>query len=250
MRFFKLFEESTFEGSRAAARKMREIARRQTKPNQKFLLCHSVRALARSSNSEMLSWPNSPLLVMLYFVDANDNPPLQGGETRFTLLHQLANLADHSDYSTHENQLILTRQLIAHGANVNAASIQDATPLHIACCGGTVTNLDFIQLLLEKVLDPNSQDHLGTTPLMWTTPTAPGAAKFLLNWPTTDANITTQSGASFLARVRESVVYCSDNARPGNPARVQHQFLLRQWREIEEMLVERGAHDTGIVTLE
>jgi hypothetical protein len=29
---------------------------------------------------------------------------------------------------------------------------------------------------------------------------------------------------------------------------VQNQFLLQQWREIEEMLVERGAADTGMIT--
>jgi hypothetical protein len=60
---------STFEESRAAARKMKKIAKRQTKHNQKFLLFHSLRFLVRSSDKEMLSWPNSPLLVMLQFVD-------------------------------------------------------------------------------------------------------------------------------------------------------------------------------------
>jgi hypothetical protein len=70
-RFFKLFTESTFEGSQAAAREMREIARRQTKHNQKFLMFHSLLFLVRFSDSKMLSWPNSPLLVMLEFVDPN-----------------------------------------------------------------------------------------------------------------------------------------------------------------------------------
>jgi hypothetical protein len=37
---------------------------------------------------------------------------------------------------------------------------------------------------------------------------------------------------------------------PDNPERKKNQFLLRQWREVEEMLVERGADDTGIATLE
>jgi hypothetical protein len=86
---------------------------------------------------------------------------------------------------------------------------------------------------------------------MFTARFAVGAAKFLLNWPTTDANITSRSGASFLAWVRADVKYFSDQiARPGNADRIQHQFLLRQWREIEEMWVERGAVDTGIDTLE
>jgi hypothetical protein len=35
-----------------------------------------------------------------------------------------------------------------------------------------------------------------------------------------------------------------------NPDQVRHEFLLQQWREIEEMLVERGATDTGVTTLE
>jgi hypothetical protein len=57
-RFFKLFRESTFEGSRAVARDMKMIAKDQTKHNQKFLLLHSLRFLARS-DSEILSWPNT-----------------------------------------------------------------------------------------------------------------------------------------------------------------------------------------------
>jgi hypothetical protein len=255
-RFFKLFEESTFEGSQAAARKMKKIAKRQTKHKQKFLLFISLHFLIRS-DSEMLSWPNSPLLVMLQFVDPNvlsgyDGVPLQQGETRATPLYDLAGLADPSDYLTHENQLILARQLIEHGANVNAVTIPASkTPLHIACYGGNVTNLDFVELLLKEGADPNARDHLGITPLMFATPDAPGAAKFLLNWPATDVNITTRSGASFLAVVRMAIAaYSEQIALPDNPDQVQVQFRLQQWCEIEEVLVERDAHDTGIAALE
>jgi hypothetical protein len=86
---------------------------------------------------------------------------------------------------------------------------------------------------------------------MYTIPDAPGAAKFLLNWPTTDANITTRSGASFLAEVRSLITALSDKvAFPDNPDQVQLQFKLQQWRGIQEMLVERGAIDTGITALE
>jgi hypothetical protein len=249
-RFFKLFQESTFEGSRAAARQMKKIAKRQTKRNQKILLFHSLFFLIHS-DSEMLSWPNSPLLVMLQFVKPNvlsghEDEPLQEGEMRVTPLHLLADLADPSDYATHENQLILAKQLIEHGANVNAvSSLHGKTPLHYACYGGNVTNLDFVELLLKEGADPNTQEHIGLTPLMCTTGCtigdAPGAAKFLLNWPTTDTNITAQSGASFLTRVRITVMYFSDKVTlPANPDRVQHEFLLQQWRDIEVMLVERG----------
>jgi hypothetical protein len=178
--FFKLFQESTFEGSRYAALEMKNIAERQTKHNQEALLYYSLSFLVRSSNSEMLSWSNSPLLVMLQFVDAN---VLSGvDELKQTPLHYLASLADSRDYATHENQLILAKQLMEHGADVNNASIpHDKMPLHIACYGGAVTNLDLVQLLLVNGADPNAQDRLGRTPLMCTTPGAPGAAKFLLN---------------------------------------------------------------------
>jgi hypothetical protein len=56
-RFFKLFEESTFDGSRTAAREMKKIAKRQTKHNQNFLMIHGLLFLVWS-DSEMLSWPN------------------------------------------------------------------------------------------------------------------------------------------------------------------------------------------------
>jgi hypothetical protein len=244
-RFFKLFEESTFDGSKAAARKMKKIARRQSKHNQKFLLFHSVSFLVRS-DSGMLSWPNSPLLVMLQFVD----PDVMFGNEEVgttTSLRQLAKMADPFDYSTHENQLILAKQLIEHGANVMVASTPyGRTSLHVACYSGNVTNLDFVEFLLVEGADPNAQKHQGLTPLLLTTPNAPGAAKFLLKWPTTDVNITTSSGASFLTRVRSCMTLFSV---ADNPNSVQDHFMLQQWRGIKEMLVERGAADTGIVFL-
>jgi hypothetical protein len=256
-RFFKLFEESTFEGSRDAAQKMKKIAERQTKHNQRYLLFHILNFLALFSDSEKLSWPNSPLLVLLQLVGPNilsgrEQEPLQEGEMRVPPLHLLAELADPFAYATHENQRILAKQLIEHGANVNAVSIpQGETVLHHACHWSNVTNLDFVELLLDNGVDPNSQDVLGTIPLMCTTPDAPGAAKFLLNWPTTDVNITTFSGESFLAFVRLAITKFSDQiALLDNPDRAQHKFVLQQWREIEKMLVERGAHDTGITACE
>jgi hypothetical protein len=235
-RFFELFEKSTFEGSRAAAQKMTKFSKKLTKSNQEALLMQSLRFLVRSSNSEMLSWPNSPLLVALQFIDTN---VLIGNEvSRFTLLHHLAKLADTFDYTTHENQLNLAKQLIERGANVNAVSIPNGlTPLHYACYTFNVTNLDFVELILKAGADPNAEKFPGQTPLMCTTPNAPGAAKYLLNWPTTDADITTRSGVSFLDDVRFTITDISFNvALPDNPERVQDQFQLQQWREIEEML--------------
>jgi hypothetical protein len=193
---------------------------------------------------------HSPLLVMLQLVDPNELFGAQESSS-ITLLLMLADLTDPFDYSTHVNQLILAKQLVEHGANVNAASsVQEMTPLHRACYASNVTNLEFVELLLEAGADPNAQDHLGNTPLMYTTTDAPGAAKFLLNWPTTDASITNRSGQSFLAWVRSTITDFSNKVvLPDNPGRVKHQFQLQQWRGIEEMLVEREATDTGITTL-
>jgi hypothetical protein len=233
--FFKLFEESTFEGSRAAAQKMKKIAERQTKHAQMFLMFHSLHFLLLSDEKK-LSWPNSPLLVLLQVADP------EGGIVGETPLHDLAKQSDTRDNSTHENLLILAKQLIAHGANVNAVATEKGdTPLHMACHSAIVTNLDFIELLLEEGADPNAQDRNGLTPLGNTITFAPGAAKCLLNWPTTDVNITDRyGGKSYLARVREVEFYFTNEiARPDNPTKVQHQFLLQQWRGIEDMLLKR-----------
>jgi hypothetical protein len=239
-RFFKLFEESTFEGSQATAQKMKKYAKRQTKLNQKFLLLHSLHVIVRSSNSEMLSWPNSPLLVMLHFFDPS--VLLGDGGARETPLYILADLTDPFEYATQKNQLILAEQLIKHGVNVKSVSTpRGETPLHMACHWVNVTNLDFVELLLEAGADPNTKSSQDLTPLMNTIPNAPGAAKFLLNWPTTDVNITARSGISFLAGVRQVITTLSDkSALPDNSEQIQDQFLLQQWRDIEEMLVERG----------
>jgi hypothetical protein len=253
-RFFKLFQESTFDGSRAAALEMKKIAKRWDKSVQKDLLFHSLRFLVLSDN-KMLRWPNSPLLVLLQFVDPNslfgeDDMPLQEGETRVTPLQKLAFLADPLKYSTHENQLILAKQLLEHGANVNTVSFpQGQTALHKACYWVNVINLDFVELLLEAGADPNIQDHLGMTPLIRTAPGAPGAAKFLLNWPTTDVNITPRSrsghqlaGIPFPIQVHGLILCTIDEIEgSGYPNQtLLYQLKLQQWRDIAKMLVERG----------
>jgi hypothetical protein len=249
--FFKYFTQSTFEGSQAAARKMKKILVRETRHSRKDLLFHSLYLLIRT-DSEKLLWPNSPLLLLLQFVDASVLSGSDHDEIRYTPLYQVACLVDptSSDYLTQENQLTLGRQLIEHGANVNTGVYpNEATPLHSACHSSNTTNLDFIELLLENGANPNAHDVFGHTPLLYTTMFAPGAAKFLLEWPTTDMNITNRPGASFLACVRGAVDCVSRLA--GIPG-IKDIFVLQQWREIEEMLVERGAidNDTRITAVE
>jgi hypothetical protein len=105
------------------------------------------------------------------------------------------------------------------------------------------------------------------TPLIRTAPGAPGAAKFLVNWPTTDVNIAPAAqplsqdrpllgsrvitederrsralaGVPFLSQVR-MLILCTleEIACSGNPNQtLSCQLKLRQWRAIEKMLVER-----------
>jgi hypothetical protein len=241
--FFKLFLESTEEGSWAAAQEMKKYAQRQNQTKLKVHWFHSLHYLTRC-DSKRLFWPSSPLLVLLQFVDPN---LLTGGDTRETLLHFLTRFADSFDYSTHVNQLILAKQLIERGANISAISSgRGDTPLHQACFARTVTNLDFVQLLLENGADPNALDYTGRTPLMYTIPDAPGAAKFLLNWPTTDASINQTSEESFLDRVRLIIHVYSDRISTypittDVQVNYGYKFKLQQWREVEAMIVERNA---------
>jgi hypothetical protein len=76
-----------------------------------------------------------------------------------------------------------------------------------ACFSGNVTNLDFVEYLLEVGADPNAQERCGKTLLLSTTPDTPSAAKFLLSWPTTDVNIISRDGESFQAKVRSTIAF-------------------------------------------
>jgi hypothetical protein len=96
-------------------------------------------------------------------------------------------------------------------------------PLHNACYADNVTNLDFVELLLEAGADPNTQYHPGLTPLVYTIPNAPGVAKVLLNWPTTDAKMSTQNAVSFLVGVREiTTCFPSQIVHPDTPDQLKH----------------------------
>jgi hypothetical protein len=250
-RFFKLFTESTHEESLAAAQEMKKIAARHTKLNQKAILFHSLNLLMRTDSKE-LRWPNSPLRIMLQFVDTNArwaNAEEEDSREEMvrgpTPLHQLSCQADPQGRSFHKNQVILGQQLFRHGANANLR-IEGLTPLHLACHSDAVTNLDFIQLLLEKGASPNVRDNQGMTPLMSAVPMAPGTAKFLLEWstpPTTDIHITNRAGLTLFDLVHSTIENFSAQAElHDNAERVKRAFLLEQWREIEQMLVERGSH--------
>lgn len=140
----------------------------------------------------------------------------------------------------------MARQLVEYGVDVNAVVMPNGTtPLHRACDSTGVIYLEFIEFLLQSGANPNAVDHSGRTPLVWTIYTAPGAAKVLIEWPATDINIVCPSGFSMLAFNVRVAIECfsgmTDNPSPESPRRaVEDQFLLQQWLEVEEMLVEKG----------
>jgi ankyrin repeat protein len=159
-----------------------------------------------------------------------------------TPLHWLGELYDPSKEHTLDNQCILAKQLIEAGANVNARA-QGSLDSH-ACSTANCTNLDFIQLLLDHGANPNAKDSTGATPLHWTMGNAPGAAKLLLTYSDkTDPDILMNDGRSVLALVRSSVAEGTCKARLPNTESML--FQLKQLEEVERMLVEREALDSG-----
>jgi hypothetical protein len=162
----------------------------------------------------------------------------------------LVNVNHPSKELTFKNQCILAKQLLEAGANVNARAqrgFDKAKPLHGAFSSETCTNLDFIQLLLDHGANPNAKDSEGDTPLHYTMCIAPGAAKFLLTYSDkTDPDILSHDGRSFLANVRIIIAEGTSKARlPHNPDSEIILFVVKQWKEVEKLLVGRGALDSG-----
>jgi hypothetical protein len=202
------------------------------------------------TDSRKLQWPNSPLRIMLQFVDANQRWADSQEElaTGRAPLHHLSYEVDPDDLSFHRNQVILGQQLFRHGANANLAESFAAgrTPLHNACHSNFVTNLDFIQLqlLLEKGANPNAQDINGITPVMTAIPMAPGAAKFLLEWSTPsttdiDIHITNRAGMTLLNMSHSILGYFLNDSLLENPDLEVTNFMLQQWCDIHKLVVEK-----------
>jgi hypothetical protein len=245
--FFDLFFESQGDTDHTdTVRKMKKILLKESRYNRQDILFRSLSILSQLP-SELLKLPTSPLKVVLQSVDASvmssTGANMDDGRGA-TPLHWLAQLSDPSKEDTLENQCILAKQLIEAGANVNARAqrgLGKITPLHHACSSGICTNLDFIQLLLDHGANPNAKDSDGNTPLHYTYPDAPGAAKFLLTYSNkTDPDILTNDGRSFLAVVRSGIAKGAEKARLP-----QQLFLLKQLQEVEQLLNERGALDSG-----
>jgi hypothetical protein len=251
-RFFDLFFESKGDTDHTdIVRKMKKILREKSRFNRQAILFRSLSILSQLP-SEMLKLPTSPLKVALQFVDASvmssPGPNLDDGRG-YTPLHYLAQLSKPSKEHAVENQIILAKQLIEAGADVNARAQRGwkkITPLHTACGSGSCTNLDYIQLLLDHGANPNEKDSEGATPLHGTMMFAPGVAKFLLTYSNkTDPDIVVNDGRSFLAIIRSGIAEGNYHVKlPRNPRSKKQLFRVKQWEEVEKLLVERGALDS------
>jgi hypothetical protein len=234
----KLFRESKPGGRTAAAHEMKQIALRQTEKRLHSWLLAALPELVHV-DVDRLTWPSSPLLVML---ECMDSTALSVDNRHSVYLAWLTELLYPDDHRAYVNQLIIAKQLVEHAVNVNDELWQSGTtPLHSACSSNVVTNLGFIYLLLENGANPNSRNQLGETPLMCAIKWAPGAAKVLIGWPMTNVNIVDESGRTVLDLVRMVIEELSDEVNSlENPRRAEDQFVLQQWREVEEMLMEKG----------
>jgi hypothetical protein len=172
-------------------------------------------------------------------------PALSEDNKHADFLSWLTELLYPDDHRAYATQLILAKQLVEHAVDVNDELWQSGTmPLHSACSSDVVTNIGFIYLL-QNGANPNTRNNLGLMPLMSAFKWAPGAAKVLIEWPTTNANIIYKSGRTVLALVRMVIEELSDEVDSlENPRRAEDQFVLQQWRENEDMLMEKGASDT------
>jgi len=245
-RMMSLFIESKTEVDHTETKqKMKRIFMKQTKYGKKVFLFRCLGPLCYMKRSH-LRLETSPLLLVLKYVDASVLSGPDGDPTGSTALHWVAEMKDPAKKITHKNQVFLARQLLDHGANVNARAGREhmrCTPLFRATHSNVSTNLDLIKLLLDNGADPNAANDLGETPLMCTLGASPGAAKFLLEYSErTDPNRVTKDGRRMLPMV-SSVI---DDVRykasiPNNPNAESLRFNLQLLVELEKLLVKKGA---------
>jgi ankyrin repeat protein len=128
-----------------AVRWLLEIGADPTKRNYDGLTPFQV-AATRNKDLEILD-----LLLEYEDVDIND-----GGQSGYTLLH----------WAMATSNVTAARFLLSKGANPNVADRNGATPLHVAACCASTT--DVIKLILEtKKVDINVRDKNGQTALLY-----------------------------------------------------------------------------------
>jgi len=236
------------------AKAQKKLLFRKSKYEKKDFMFQTLGILVGWKPSKMLDLPTCPLKIALTFVDPSalsGPPPPAPGNIGLTALHWLAEFSAGNTDRVFRNQCTLGRQLIDAGANVHARAGRDLrgmTALHVACASYNITNIDYIRLLLECGADPNAKNYEVETPLFYTCKGAPGAARVLMDHDDIDLNVRGKrdrgGNVTFLTLVRGAIAECSTVAcshPPGSAGEAKHLYLAKQWREIERIIVERGA---------
>lgn len=178
-------------------------------------------------------------------------PPGGGSDGRgSTPLHWVAEMSDAFDPITNDNQVRCATILLDAGANINAPAehlLGHVTPLHRAMHSAIYTNLQLIQLFMDRGADPNALDSDRDTPMMHTLGAAAPAALYVLeHYPDkVQTDIVNQRGWTLLHMVRNCIRECTVKLNWGSPpaARQLLERNLAAQKALEEALVQRGAKE-------
>jgi len=197
--------------------------------------------------------PTSPLLILFDLGLAHPS-----GTSQYHFLITLSQQSSPSKRLYNRNQVVLAKQFITHGADVNRKrGVHMDTPLDSSCYCFQPTNLEFIKLLLENGADRNHQ-CAGGTALMMSIPNAPSAAKLLItyedkNCPPIDVNVTANWGCNALNYVQfyieKNIQYRDEVMHTGERAvGSSHHWttvepfnqLIDQLQEVNDLLIAKG----------
>ena len=170
------------------------------------------------------------------------HPPDDAGSTA---LHWLAELSDPNSSASHSSVLVLARQLLDAGSDVNTRAgpgLDRITPLMRACCSGVATNLDLIDLYLARGADPNLTDVYGQTAAMHSMIFASAAARRLVLHPSIDLSLRVHSGRNSGQSLIDMVLFGLANISNiglESDAEDQRHVLQAQLEDLHALISER-----------
>ena len=226
-----------------------DIVSSLTAHDKKAIIFMSL-SLAMRVPTSYLYLESSPLLRMLRAgADPSalsspppGHPPDDAGSTA---LHWLPELANPNSSASHSNVLVLARQLLDAGADVNARAgpgLDRVTPLIRACGSGVATNLDLIDLYLARGADPNLADVCGQTAAMHSMPFASAAARRLVLHPSIDLSLRVHSDINSGQSLMDMVLFCLANISNiglESDAEDQRHVLQAQLEDLHALISER-----------
>lgn len=261
-KIWSIFLNKANKSEAAVIREMKKIYANVSRPERiEFVLVLLQKLVC--SPKKMIQKITSPLLVLLdddHLCDPNAvSSDASGNYTALLYLPE----CNAGDVTSMENQVVLAQQLVEAGARVNkrAGGKERLYPLHRACDSKRITNLDYIQFLLDHGADPNVQNSLGETPLMMSMSMACVAANFVVEYFDENSelgntgnnthilqwNLRTKKGGSLMGLVRASVDFVQqlvdneDNVKNDNEEEHYLTETLQQLVDFECLLEEHDA---------